>query len=256
MKNKKLRVVITEICVSVALILSVFTYMIINGSTAWFAENDEVSGNNMNVSVKNLDKIPVTVKVYGVETRTDKQLTFNTGTDLIENNKVLELGQYSIVEANKIYYLIHIHFESAQSVTLTAQTEADYFMDAAHPLLGSADGTGGVDEAGKSYNNSMSSIIAFAPVTLGPGNTVSLENLSEQTFGNANADGVMEMTSSLTLANGEFTDIYILVSFHDDNLTKIYSDNIGNSAFQVAVSGIKFYCDFGFNITKNTNGGT
>ncbi len=243
----------------ILLFLVSFTYLSINDSLAWFSSNKNVSADGMGINVKTPEEIEATVELFPVSSKTNDTLYFDTTT---QSDGVMP--QYDILDETNRHVLLRISFAQEEvplSVVLTANTDTDYFMDGeTHPLLAASLGSSGEYQDNNTvYDNCMSSIICFAnveadSVILNDGKysfTLPTED-SLKAFANEGNDGNISITQSVELVNGSISEIFILISYNEENISRIYSENIGNEAFSnegVLENGIIYKPDFSFNLS-------
>ncbi len=245
MSIKKIKYLLPVILTAFALVFSIFAFAYSNLSAAWLANNTAVSGEGMNVNLSTPEGINVTVTSHAVAGIEDN------GTFHFSKTDGADLSTYDILDNTKNHILLRITLDSSQSIVLTADTATDYFMDREHPLLASSDGKG------TDYNNALTSIIALTNISssVADGNYNGAETFSLElpesmlTFADLN-EGSMQISPSLELARGETSEIFILVSYHDDNISRVYSENIGNEALEtVGEGGVKYVTDFEFDLS-------
>ncbi len=233
-RNKAIWQGALKLCPIMMLIIAAFAaYFSI--SLGWFAKNDSVRATEMNVSLALPMDVSADVEVYAFENKTGNELVFsaeniNTGED------VIKLPEYTILE-DRCYLLMKISIINQEdfAVRLTAKTETDYFMDADRPLLGTPDGKPAEDDTTTAWQNCLSSIIAFGTVN----EVVSDESshtitmpvmtpMAVESNGEMMIQNTIELKNSIT--EGEETEVWILISYDEMNINRVYSANIGNDA--------------------------
>ncbi len=248
MKTKKIQVTISFAVVALTLILSLIGYTFIDKSAAWFADNDRTDAGGLVVNVENGSNISATITFHHILGQNGTTFYF----DKTSGNSIMP--KYDILNGTERHILLRVELEEVADISLTAVTEATYFMDGeTHPLIGSVTGKG------EDYNNSISSIVTIAPVDVAlasyeNSDTYSLTLPTEtKAFANQNADtGDMEITETLSIISGSKKEFFVIVSYSDYNISRIYSENIGNSVIQGGSDEeheVVFFADFYFELT-------
>lgn len=217
--------------IGAALILAatLFSYGVV--SLGWFSQNRNVSANSMQVSVEMPDDIIVSTTVHACIGTDINGVHYFYKEPATNNN----LKRYSQLVQNNRQLLLHVHFEdpvTVDNISLTASTQTDYFMgDGNHPLLASANGEG--DE----YDNVLSSIIAFYIVDAEDTTYDSSAAYKVDTLGSPysfiDKSDDYSMTNILTLVDKQtVSDIYLVIDYNPVLVYKVFSENLGNTAFQ------------------------
>ncbi len=248
---------------SIALVLSVICYSFLNHGTAWFAENSSVSGGGMELSIQKstLNDASVTIhNVIGMTEAGDSQTLY---FDKAEG--VGALPKYDILDHVNRHVLMRIELPAEMDITLTAvSNDGSHFMD----------GKGGHSYMSKK-GNFITNILAFTDVSASAGSadytpeggsatqayTVTLDGSADsQSFVYKDESGDMQIAKSLSLfegtpyAEGEKFVFYLLISYSEENITALYSENIGNEAIAgdpTSTEGddsVGYIMDFVFNL--------
>ncbi|MGN0818716.1 MAG: hypothetical protein ACI4L9_07080 [Candidatus Coproplasma sp.] len=220
-----------------------------NGYFAWFAKNQNVSANGMNVSVESQTKVIDGVSYYIYDRYEDESKNY-----VFASNESTEFESYDILNNNIYQSAIKVSINSGvESVTVTAKTTAEYYLgdgDTKDHVLG-ADVNG----------NSLSSIIAFE-VYSSDGKEISAsdtsltltlpENVNKYAFVDENNNNVW--TKEITLDNFTFDDpensdgnaIYLIIKYNSTAIEEISTKHMGTEYVENLEEGkIPFInCDF------------
>ncbi len=239
------RIILSMLLVTSCILAFCFAgFVTLHNSTAWFADNTQVHASGMNIELAETEGIRAEIRIYPAIGRSDGFLFFSTteATDA-------KLPQYSTLDNIHRHLLLHIHLPASHAVTLTAALKGNsHFMDGrdGHTKLGATD-------------NFISNILCFANVsaptqvndyTPADGAATNAYRIDDpqQTiaFATEGTDGHMTLANSLTIADGDYADLYILVSYSEELLTRLYAANLGNSVFATAANGVTYTMDFTF----------
>ena len=118
------------VCVSLTLILSIFAYMLLNGSVAWFAENKDVDAENMTVRVSSPSKLVMSVEYFPISeislSGNQNIYTFSKTPLGEDENKCL--GTYSTLVAER-QLLIKINLNpGVTDARIVASSFADSYL--------------------------------------------------------------------------------------------------------------------------------
>ena len=260
-------------------------------SFAWFAKNDTVNGGGMSVAIEN-DANVVGAEYFIAEkngsNNSSTQLKFKKIT-----NEPVRMGAYDILD-KKYQLLAKVYLKSdMETIRVTGNTQTTYFLGALesnnsskYPLLPpSADDIyvpqeGTVD--GKTYTNVLSSVINFTVFTADEikaredGNGYELvsdtlpsgDRIAKFINDSATATAptptinLVQTAGSNTVTTGgpeEFNGqpcrtLFIMFSYDEAIMEKIFSDNLGNDNMYVESNGtllnIPFKCDFTISFEK------
>ncbi len=205
------------------LAVSIFVWGSMDGGVAWFSESKEVTAGGIQVKVADIDIIEAQITVHRILAKDDTTLYFDQTASTDTN-----LSTFDILDEVDRHVLLKIQLPNEyQNVRLTAETLTDYIMDADHLLLGTADGRG------DTYNNCITSIVnltnvAAAASTYDGKNAFSVSMPENpQGFLVDNEDGTRGIQQTIPLIeNGTYSQIYILISYNEDMINRIYADNI------------------------------
>lgn len=269
-------------------VLSLFS--VVSLTLSWFAINNKTHGNGMSITSSDDNEL------LGYEYFSVKKNAANT-YGLTEISGISpSLGAYDALSSDysvavKVYLRCP---EGITAATFTARTAADYFLgDAGYRLLPpqtdnpSMPLADGKTDSGKSYTNSLTSLVAFAALTneesaaLSGGTATSLPSgtrLSSFIDLNNQADGkhVVSPTVAVTqTGNGaassavelqndtyrgeDCRSAYIFITYEPLLVNTVFSANIGNDKMYVtnAATGepypIPFVCDFSIEIAAGGN---
>ena len=260
-------------------------------SFAWFAKNDTVNGGGMSVAIEN-DANVVGAEYFIAEknglNNGSTQLKFKKIT-----NEPVRMGAYDILD-KKYQLLAKVYLKSdMETIRVTGNTQTTYFLGALdlennkskYPLLPPTSSDVNVPQesttGGVTYTNVLSSVINFTIFqageltaltngsgyelvsdTLPSGNRIakfidstdaekptSSINLVQTTTGNEVTTGGPEEF------NGQpCRTLFIMFSYDEAIMEKIFSDNLGNDNMYVESNGtllnIPFKCDFTISFEK------
>ena len=256
-------------------------------SFAWFAKNDTVNGGGMSVAIEN------DANVVGAEYFIAEKNGSNNGSTQLQFKQVpaeaARMGAYDILD-KKYQLLAKVYLKSdMETIRVTGNTQTNYFLGALvnnvskYPLLppsvddiyvpqeGTADG--------KTYTNVLSSVINFTifqageltALTNGSGyelvsDTLPSGNRIAKFIDSTDAE---KPTSSINLVGDSDTvttggpeefngqpcrTLFIMFSYDEAIMEKIFSDNLGNNNIYVESNGtllnIPFKCDFTISFEK------
>ena len=232
-------------------LLSFIIFIVSAFSFGWFSQNQVVSVKSMQVDLKKPDEINASITVHAcIGEENNGVYYFNK-----EVAATKELKKYMMLTKNNRQLLLRIHFEEPVAVwgiSLKAATDTTYFMgDGQHPLLASVDGKGA------EYDNVLSSIIAFYIV--GTEETTYDLNAAYKvsSFGTPYSfinKNDYSMTNVITLIDKQtVSDIYIVLDYDPDLVSKVFSENLGNlleRADGSIVDEVFFVWDIGLELTK------
>lgn len=247
---------------SAVLLLSVFALFSMNGSVAWFADNNEVSGNNMSITITDTEGVVEKVeffKIHSIKTSVtdDDEIhnVYNFSSTPISDPNDIKLETFSSLKATR-QLLIKITLVSELGyMRIVANSSADSYIIPNSSTVIYAD------------NNSLSSVVELAVV-----NDVTLVNEDGEEVYAVVGDSLSESVkrfSSFTETDGEVTpsfsptidvyqtptgetdrEIYILVDYYEESMEYVtnYVNNMlmsGNSGSDIVIGGnINFACDF------------
>lgn len=210
-----------------------FTFTLIafiHVSFAWFVQNHNASAKSIDLSVDTPEEMKVRITIHDcIGTDIDGVYYFNK-----EESASNDLKTYSLLTENNRQLLVHVHFEDPEivhNVSLLAKTQTNYFLgDGNHPLLGTIDGKG------DTYDNVLSSIVAFYIVNAEDTTYESYEAYQISSLGNQFSfinKNNYTLNRSLILVNKQsVSDIYLVIDYHPDLVYKVFSENLTNPAFQ------------------------
>lgn len=259
-------------------------------SFAWFAKNDTVNGGGMSVAIEN--DANVVGAEYFIADKSDPdsssaQLKFKKIT-----NEPVRMGAYDILD-KKYQLLAKVYLKSdMETIRVTGNTQTAYFLGALdlennkskYPLLPPSSDVNVPQESttddGVTYTNVLSSVINFTVFqageltaltngsgyelvsdTLPSGNRIAkFINVSEtdnpltQTI-NLVGDSDTVTTGGPERFNGQqCRTLFIMFSYDEAIMEKIFSDNLGNDNIYVESNGtllnIPFKCDFTISFEK------
>ena len=209
-------------------------------SFAWFAKNDTVNGGGMSVAIEN-DANVVGAEYFIAE----KNGSNNGSTQLkfkkITNDEPVRMGAYDILD-KKYQLLAKVYLKSdMETIRVTGNTQTAYFLGALdlennkskYPLLPPSGDVNVPQESttddGVTYTNVLSSVINFTIFT---------------------ADEIKARQRQMCIR-----DSFIMFSYDEAIMEKIFSDNLGNNNIYVEDSegnliNIPFKCDFTISFDK------
>lgn len=260
-------------------------------SFAWFAKNDTVNGGGMSVAIEN-DANVVGAEYFIAEKNGSNngstQLKFKKIT-----NEPVRMGAYDILD-KRHQLLAKVYLKSdMETIRVTGNTQTAYFLGALdlennkskYPLLPPTSGDYNVPQestaGGITYTNVLSSVINFT--IFQAGELTALTNgggyeLVSDTLPSGNriakfidSTDAEKPTSSINLVQTEGIDtvttgeaeefngqpcrtLFIMFSYDEAIMEKIFSDNLGNDNIYVESNGtllnIPFKCDFTISFEK------
>lgn len=261
-------------------------------SFAWFAKNDTVNGGGMSVAIEN-DANVVGAEYFIAKKNGSNngstQLKFKKIT-----NEPVRMGAYDILD-KKYQLLAKVYLKSdMETIRVTGNTQTAYFLGALdlennkskYPLLPPSSDVNVPQEStaddGVTYTNVLSSVINFTifqageltALTNGSGyelvsDTLPSGNRIAKFIDSTDAE---KPTSSINLVQTEGIDtvttggpeefngqpcrtLFIMFSYDEAIMEKIFSDNLGNNKIYVEDSegnliNIPFKCDFTISFEK------
>lgn len=260
-------------------------------SFAWFAKNDTVNGGGMSVAIEN-DANVVGAEYFIAEKNGSNngstQLKFKKIT-----NEPVRMGAYDILD-KKYQLLAKVYLKSdMETIRVTGNTQTAYFLGALennkskYPLLPPSDDVNVPQESttddGVTYTNVLSSVINFTvfqageltALTNGSGYELVSDTLpSGGRIAKFIADSATATapTPTINLVQTEGIDtvttggpeefngqpcrtLFIMFSYDEAIMEKIFSDNLGNNKIYVEDSegnliNIPFKCDFTISFEK------
>ncbi len=258
-------------------------------SFAWFAKNDTVNGGGMSVAIEN-DANVVGAEYFIAEKNGSNngstQLKFKKIT-----NEPVRMGAYDILD-KKYQLLAKVYLKSdMETIRVTGNTQTAYFLGALennkskYPLLPPSSDVNVPQEStagGVTYTNVLSSVINFTifkageltALTNGSGYELVSDTLpSGNRIAKFIADSatataptptinLVQTAGSKTVTTGgpeEFNGqtcrtLFIMFSYDEAIMEKIFSDNLGNTNIYVESNGvllnIPFKCDFTISFEK------
>ncbi len=263
-KLKKYTVILPLTVVSLSLLLSIVCYFFLNQGTAWFANNNEATGENMSVNLEGPGFENVKISLHNVIGNSESDGTETIYFTTAEGDGTLP--KYDILDRVNRHVLMRIEFPESEEITLSAAADAaSYFMN----------GQNGHDPLRKT-DNFISNIICFASVTPVVNNDYTPSGEAETNSAYAvtlpgtdryvdfvdSTNGSISLNHSpITLfdgapaGEGEAFCVYILISYSDENLSLLYSENIGNENLSGdpadgGADTIEYKMDFVFRLEK------
>lgn len=258
-------------------------------SFAWFAKNDTVNGGGMSVAIEN------DANVVGAEYFIAEKNGSNNGSTQLKFKKItnepVRMGAYDILD-KKYQLLAKVYLKSdMETIRVTGNTQTAYFLGALennkskYPLLPPSSDVNVPQEStagGITYTNVLSSVINFTifqageltALTNGSGyelvsDTLPSGNRIAKFIDSTDAE---KPTSSIKLVQTEGIDtvttggpeefngqpcrtLFIMFSYDEAIMEKIFSDNLGNKNIYVEDSAgnlinIPFKCDFTISFDK------
>lgn len=259
-------------------------------SFAWFAKNDTVNGGGMSVAIEN-DANVVGAEYFIAE----KNGSNNGSTQLNFKKvpaDAARMGAYDILD-KKYQLLAKVYLKSdMETIRVTGNTQTAYFLGALennkskYPLLPPSDDVNVPQEStagGITYTNVLSSVINFTifqageltALTNGGGYELVSDTLpsgdriakfindSETATAPTQMINLVQTAGSNTVTTGgpeEFNGqpcrtLFIMFSYDEAIMEKIFSDNLGNNNIYVEDSAgnlinIPFKCDFTISFEK------
>lgn len=258
-------------------------------SFAWFAKNDTVNGGGMSVAIEN------DANVVGAEYFIAEKNGSNNGSTQLKFKKItnepVRMGAYDILD-KKYQLLAKVYLKSdMETIRVTGNTQTAYFLGALennkskYPLLPPTSGDVNVPQestaGGVTYTNVLSSVINFTIFQAGEltaltnGGGYELVNdtlpsggriakfIADSATATAPTPTINLVGDSDTVTTGgpeQFNGqpcrtLFIMFSYDEAIMEKIFSDNLGNKNIYVEDSegnliNIPFKCDFTISFDK------
>lgn len=256
-------------------------------SFAWFAKNDTVNGGGMSVAIEN------DANVVGAEYFIAEKNGLNNGSTQLKFKKVpaeaARMGAYDILD-KKYQLLAKVYLKSdMETIRVTGNTQTAYFLGALennkskYPLLPPSGDVNVPQEStagGVTYTNVLSSVINFTifqageltALTNGSGYELVSDTLpsGDRIAKFIDSTDAEKPTSSINLVGDSDTvttggpeefngqqcrTLFIMFSYDEAIMEKIFSDNLGNNNIYVEDSegnliNIPFKCDFTISFEK------
>lgn len=258
-------------------------------SFAWFAKNDTVNGGGMSVAIEN------DANVVGAEYFIAEKNGSNNGSTQLKFKKItnepVRMGAYDILD-KKYQLLAKVYLKSdMETIRVTGNTQTAYFLGALennkskYPLLPPSSDVNVPQEStagGVTYTNVLSSVINFTifqadeltALTNGSGYELVSDTLPSggRIAKFIDSTDAEKPTSSINLVQTENIDtvttggpelfngqpcrtLFIMFSYDEAIMEKIFSDNLGNNNIYVEDSegnliNIPFKCDFTISFEK------
>lgn len=258
-------------------------------SFAWFAKNDTVNGGGMSVAIEN------DANVVGAEYFIAEKNGSNNGSTQLKFKKItnepVRMGAYDILD-KKYQLLAKVYLKSdMETIRVTGNTQTTYFLGALennkskYPLLPPTSGDVNVPQESTAgdvtYTNVLSSVINF---TIFKADEIKAWTDGYYFAGTALPSGgriakfiadsatATAPTPTITLVQTEGIDtvttggpeefngqpcrtLFIMFSYDEAIMEKIFSDNLGNNNIYVEDSegnliNIPFKCDFTISFDK------
>ncbi len=245
MNTEKIKRFLPLLLTTVLLVLALVGLQLTHASVAWFSRNNAVSANG--ISIKG--ELPILANAE-IECHT---VIGKTGDTVFFDKEIGEpiIPKYDLLDDTMRHLLLRINVTPAVPIVFSVMTETKHFMDGrtdgdeVHPLLGAKD-------------NYLSNIVSFAEVSATSAEYGSADayavTLPSEAISLAAEDpvsGNMKMSESAVITSGERGEFFILISYNEDNITRLYSENIGNPIFsneEVLENGVSYSMDFTFDI--------
>jgi hypothetical protein len=157
MMSKLYRAKIGIAFTALALIFSIFGLLLLNGSTAWYSQNDIVKANGIGVKLQGSAGVTASLKSYAVP-----EIDSETGEYIFDTTE--EVYELPTHDPNSISYLDR---EKALVIELTVTSENSQKIDIKLSASSAADTINGIIVDGKTYvNNYISNCIKIRNSTL------------------------------------------------------------------------------------------
>ena len=258
-------------------------------SFAWFAKNDTVNGGGMSVAIEN-DANVVGAEYFIAEKSVPQSSSSELKFTKITNEPV-RMGAYDILD-KRHQLLAKVYLKSdMETIRVTGNTQTTYFLGALennkskYPLLPPSGDVNVPQESttddGVTYTNVLSSVINFTVFTadeikartdetegyyfagtLPSGNRIAKFIDSTDAEKPTPTINLVQTADSDTVTTGgpeEFNGqpcrtLFIMFSYDEAIIEKIFSDNLGNTNIYVESNGvllnIPFKCDFTISFEK------
>ena len=183
MVKKHLGAMLGVVCVLFTLIVSIVAYLLLNGSTAWFAENKEVDAGGMQVTVESGIGVEVSLKSHPV--------TEIEGNEYTIPSRDVESYEIPTHDPSSISYS---QYKKALAVIITV----DAHVDSTVSICLYRDETSGVDTiTTPGVSNYISNCMKITPAEIAEGGVVATKGaeLSVSTFVDLNSDPITKRES-------------------------------------------------------------
>lgn len=184
--KKRLDARLAMITISLVLILSIFAFILINGSAAWFADNRDVETGGMKISVKSDMDVIATLKSHPV--------TEINGSEYTIPSRDIESYTIPTHDPSSISY-------SEYKKALTVIISVDAHVDSTVTIIFHRDEASGVETITTPGRlNYISNCIKITPATIAENGTVATKGtaLATPTFVNLSANPITK-TEDITL---------------------------------------------------------
>ncbi len=263
-------------------------------SFAWFAKNDTVNGGGMSVAIEN-DANVVGAEYFIAEKNGSNNGSTQLKFKKITNDEPVRMGAYDILDKKyQLLAKVYLKSDM-ETIRVTGNTQTAYFLGALdlennkskYPLLPPSGDVNVPQESttddGVTYTNVLSSVINFTIFTadeikartdgtegyyfagtLPSGNRIAkfiadstTNNPPTPTINLVQTEGIDTVTTGeAELFNGQpCRTLFIMFSYDEAIMEKIFSDNLGNNNIYVEDSegnliNIPFKCDFTISFDK------
>ncbi len=253
-----------------AFTLCSITVMIIIGivaygglSLGWFSQNRVVNAHGMEIALYHEDPTKATVTFYDATAVDDGVITF----DMSHPKTTAALPEYDLLQDKTHYLLMQVHLDvtEPEPFTVTVSTNTTYRLDKNRPLILDKSGTGGnytytyTDDNGETqtvtmpYSNWLSSILFFEQVTVSDTGVVTLkaDESDRYSFVDKSTSDYPFLNTATTPYTIPFTatadekDLYLVIGYDNDLVSKLFSENIGISQAITYVNDCKFSITLG-----------
>ncbi|MGN0812260.1 MAG: hypothetical protein ACI4MQ_01965 [Candidatus Coproplasma sp.] len=245
---KNLIKLIAVCALAVILTVAAVVFLVQDNAYAWFAKNNLVSADGMQVAIKVDESVVGSTEYFKFKEKSGNSYTFKKSTST-------EMDTYDSSENNDYQIVVKINLTSTtDSVTVNAYTTAKGYL--------------GADEAEElaATGNSMSSVVAFEIYYSDTDSAIIEEDtdtdgvalvkltppdpLTDYSF--VTEEKTLSSSVSLgethTLTGTGSKAVYIVIKYNVNAIDEIISHNIGNSVFSGSTD-ITFDCDFSFSVS-------
>ena len=250
--KKRLDARLGIIFISLALILSILALILLNGSTAWFAENNDIVANNASINVNSPGKLIESVEYYPISSisLSGNNNIYTFSASQIPKDQPKMLGTFSALVANR-QLLIKINLKAGVTgARVIAQSSGDTYI------------VKNKDTVINKNGNPLSSVVEFYSIA-----NVDKNEDGEYVISGSDIKGSVKRFSDIDSSYGVIpasfspeievystpngnTDnsIFIIVDYYEESLEYVLDFVSGLIADQktdvVAGATVNFVCDF------------
>ena len=232
--------------ISLVLILSIFAFMLLNDSTAWFADNKTVQGYGFDLSVNNAVGVEAGIKSYPIT-----EINEQTGEYTIDRN-----AESYVLPTDDPNGISYSKYKKALAVIITIEANSDsgavvgIFLNAASPVE---------TIINPGLSNYISNCISITPATLSADGKIATkkeateeDEVVSQTFVDLSKtpvakSSVLNIGKNISVEKGKPVDLCFIIEY-DSGLLFYIAERILSQ--NLAENKITYYDDLRFDIHK------